>query len=359
MTKWSATDGALSVLARWETNLWIAIAVVLIYGTVASPAFMNAGNLLDQARPSLVLGLLSLGMFVVILTGEIDLSVTSSLGIAAVSMGLLFDAGIPLIVASIMAVLIGAVIGCVNGLLVARLGFPSLIVTLGMLIALRGVCFLLLEDRPITGFPDEFTALGNSTITGTSIPWALVVLVAATFAFAWLVHWTLWGRWVYFVGANQVTARFSGVPVTGIKFSVFVISGACAGLAAVMLTSMYASVRADSGDGMLLGVLTVVLLGGVSIFGGRGTLVGVISALILVALLRNAMGLINVPAEIQELVVGLLLIAAVAASTLTSHVQRRAGQLRTPPSVGPVGEPAFGKLAHQEAMHKQGKDDEG
>lgn len=299
------------VARRWETILILLIILSLFWLASLSPHFLALDNLMRQTRAVVVIGILALGLTPVVLAAEIDLSGESILAVCAVTFGLLFEGGLDVWTAALLTVLLGAVMGLINGLLVGVLNLPSLAVTLGTLIGYRGLAFVILERRPISGFPSAFTSLGTGTFGNTAVPNALLILLALAALVGAVLHATTYGRRLYAIGHNRQTARFSGVPVNGMRVQAFVFSGACAGFGAVMLAARFGSVRADAGTGLILDIVAAVLLGGVSIFGGVGTVGGVLLALLLIGLLRNGMSLANLPGEIQSIVIGSLLFAAV------------------------------------------------
>lgn len=309
--------------AQWEVVLVGLIIAAIVAGSWLSPFFLNVGNLLGQTRSSVVVGLLALGLACVVVTGEIDLSGESILAVSAVTLGLLWEAGVPIWLAAVLVVLLATAIGAVNGILVAVARLPSLVVTLGTLIALRGFAYVLLEDRPVTGFPAGFVALSNGTLFGTVVPTALVLFIAVALIIGTLVHLTVWGRWLYAIGSNRATAEISGVPVAWVTLSSFALSGCLAGLAGVMLAARFASVRADMATGALLSGLTVVLLGGISIAGGSGRILGVVLSLALVGLVDDGLSLANISDDAQQLVLGTLLIAAVLVPRFIAYTDDR------------------------------------
>jgi rhamnose transport system permease protein len=312
----------ISVAGKWETILVLFIIISIILGGVLSPHFLNTENLLNQTRSFIVVGFLALGLTVVIVTGEIDLSGESILALCAVVLGLLYRHGVNIWAASIMIVMLGSIVGAMNGMLTVFFKLPSLVVTLASLIAFRGLAFVLLERYPIAGFPEPFVQLGNGNIGSTQIPQSLVVFGIASIVVFIMLHLTIWGRRLYAIGANPVSAALSGVPIRWTKISTFILSGTMAGCATIMLAARYDSVRADAGQGLLLSILTVVLLGGVSIFGGSGNLGGVILSLILVGLIQNGMSLANIFSEAQKLIIGILLILAVIIPRLISALDK-------------------------------------
>jgi rhamnose transport system permease protein len=304
-------DRLAALFRRWEAALIILILIAIVVGANLSPFFLSAENLLSQTRAFIVVGMLSLGLTIVVVIGEIDLSGESILAVCAVILGLLYEAGVSIWLGCFLALLLGGVLGLINGLIVSKLQLPSLVVTLASLIAYRGLAFVILERRPITGFPPDFVALGNGNLSSTQIPQSLPVFILVGLLVAALLHSTVQGRWMYAVGGNARTAELSGLPIGRIRILVFTLSGALAGLGAIILAARFDSVRADAAQGALLSAVTAVLLGGVSIFGGAGTVGGVVLSLILVGLLQNGMRLANIAAEVQQMIIGTLLIAAV------------------------------------------------
>jgi len=301
----------IGAVGKWESVLVLFIITSVVLGWVLSPYFLNTENLLNQSRSFIVVGFLALGLAPIVITGDLDLSGESILALCAVILGLLFEQGVNVWVASFIVIIVGSIIGLLNGVLTAVLGLPSLVVTLASLISFRGLAYVILEDRPIVGFPEPFIALGNGNIGSTLIPQSLIAFGIVSIIIFVMVHFTIWGRRLYAIGRNSASAALSGVPVRRIRISAFILSGALAGCASILLAARYASVRADVATGLLLSVLTVVLLGGISIFGGSGNLPGVVLSLILVGLIQNGMSLANIAEEAQYLFIGVLLIASV------------------------------------------------
>jgi rhamnose transport system permease protein len=215
-----------------------------------------------------------------------------------------------------------------NGLLVARAGLPSLVVTLGTLALFRGLALIVLGPRGISDFPDAFTELGFGRVPGTPIPWPFVIFIALAVLLGIVLHRTWIGRQIYAIGKNAGAARYSGVRVTRVKIGLFVLSGLIASLAGIILTSRLSSARADAGAGMTLTVVTVVLLGGVNIFGGSGTIPGVALAVIAVAVMQNALRLASVTVEVQSIALGLLLILSVVIPTFAHQAKSAIDRVR-------------------------------
>jgi rhamnose transport system permease protein len=318
------------VLGSWEAILLVALlAVVLVAGAmvdgVATPRFWRFVTL--EAIP---IALIALPLTLVVITGEIDLSVASTLGLTCVVMGQLWHAGVrslPLIVA--LCLLLGALLGAVNGLFVTAFGLPSLAVTIGTLALYRGLAFVVLGDRAVADYPKAWTHNAIAPIPGSVIPWFILVVAALAVVFGVLLYATPVGRGLYAMGNNADAARFAGVAVGRAKFWLFVLTGAMSALAGVYWTLRFASARADNADGLELAVVAAVLLGGVSIFGGRGGLVGVLAAVALLGTLRNALQLADVPANALTIVTGSLLIASVVGPNAVRLARERLRR-RTP-----------------------------
>ena len=301
----------LSVLSRWETLLVVAIAGLIVLGALLSPFFLTARNFSNLIAALMEVAIMALPMTLIIVAGEIDLSVESMAGLASSLLGFLWAADVPLGVAIPIVLLVGALGGLLNGLLVARGRLPSLVVTLGTLALFRGLALIVLGPRGVSNFPPAFTELGFGHVPGTLIPWPFVIFLGLAAILGIVLHRTWIGRQIYAIGKNAGAARFSGVRVIRLKTGLFVLSGLVAALAGIILTSRLSSARADAGAGMTLTVVTVVLLGGVNIFGGSGTIPGVALAVIAVAVMQNALRLASVTVEVQSIALGLLLILSV------------------------------------------------
>ncbi len=325
----------MRALARWETVLVIALVGLIGLGTSLSPFFLTAGNFSNLLRNFIEVAIMALPMTLIIVAGEIDLSVESMAGLSSAILGFLWAEGVPLEIGIPLVLLVGALGGLLNGTIVARGGLPSLVVTLGTLALFRGMALIVLGPRGVSDFPPAFTELGFGNVPGTLIPWPFVIFVVLAALLAILLHGTWIGRQIFAIGKNAGTARYSGVRVTRIRIALFVLSGVIAALAGVILTSRLSSARADAGQGMTLTVATVVLLGGTNIFGGSGTIPGVVLAVLAVAVMQSALRLANVTVEVQSIALGLLLILSVVIPNLahqaTSALDRVRGG-RPPPA---------------------------
>ncbi|SNS12732.1 monosaccharide ABC transporter membrane protein, CUT2 family [Geodermatophilus saharensis] len=302
------------------TTFLVLFLVVAAFTVDGFASTRNAGFLLLDV---VVIALIALPLTLIVVTGEIDLSVASTVGLSSAVMGRLWLAGLPLETIVPLVLVLGAVLGAVNGFLVTRLGLPSLAVTIGTLALYRGLAFVVLGDQAVADFPRAWTTWAISSIGSTGIPTVvlpLLVLVAVT---AVVLHATPVGRALYAMGNSEDAARFSGIDVARTKLWLFVVTGVVSALGGVYWTLRYGSARADNATGLELQVIAAILLGGVSIFGGSGGLLGVIAGALLLGSVRNALQLVNVPSDVLNIVTGVLLIAAVVAPQVAARVRGR------------------------------------
>jgi rhamnose transport system permease protein len=322
---------AARLLVRWETLLVVAIVGVGIWSATLSPFFLKSANLLDLVTPYVFIGLMAFGLTFVVITGEIDISVASTLAASIVCFAQIFGAGVNIWLAALAALGIAAALGLANGLLVGVLNLPSLAVTLGTLAAYSGLAFIVLSGEGVASFPAGFTKFGGGYLVNKELPVALLVMLGFAVALGVLLHATRFGRYLFSIGSNREAARLSGIPVTRVRITVFVLSGLMAGIAGLVYVGYFGSARADAAQGSLLDVVTAVVLGGVGIFGGTGSMPGVLLALVLVAEVRNGMQLANLSGQLQNIVIGVLLLAAIVAGNLIASAQTgglRAAKLR-------------------------------
>lgn len=305
----------------------LVVAVVVV--TQLSPYFFDAQNFSQIATDSLEIGLIALAMTPLIVMREIDLSVGSTLGLSAVVFGELASHDVPLLAAIVATVLLGALAGLVNGLLVTRFGLSSIVVTLGTMALYRGLANAIVGDQTITTLPEAFVASDTRLLVGSliTVPHALFALAAI--AAALILHRTTFGRRIFFSGSAPEVASMSGVRVDRMKVWLFVATGAMAAVAALFMTSRLQSVRADTGTGLELLVLTVVLLGGADIRGGRGTIFGTLVALALVGVVRSGMALGDLPDQARVAVVGGLLLLSICAGVGIEALRRSVARRRT------------------------------
>ncbi|WP_435155408.1 ABC transporter permease [Amycolatopsis sacchari] len=311
----------LSRLASWDAAVIVVTIVVLVIASGAVENFGTSRNFTFLLLDLLPIALVALPMTFVVVTGEIDLSVASTLGLTSAVMGEAWNRGMTIESIIPLCIVLGAVLGALNGFFVTVLKLPSLAVTIGTLALYRGLAFVVLGDSAVADFPRDYTSWVTGTIGGGPIPNVLIPLVVLAVVFGVVLHATPIGRAVFAAGANEQAARFAGIRVGHLKFWLYVVSGAVAGLAGVLWTLRYSSARADNGFGLELAVVAAVLLGGVSIFGGKGTLPGVLAGVVLLATLQNALRLQDVSNEALNIVTGVLLIISVLLPNLVTRTR--------------------------------------
>lgn len=310
------------LLVRRETAIIGLLALVLVIASISVPHFaapITYNFLLLDMAPVL---LIALPMTLVIITGEIDLSVASVMGLSSSIVGALVQAGWAFPAAAGVALLVGLAGGAINGLLVTRVGLPSLAVTIGTLALFRGIAQGLLGTTAVTSFPAFWTDLATSTIPGTLIPVVTILVVALAIVFGVLLHFTPFGRGVYAIGLSSDAAAFSGVKIARTKFILFVLAGVVSALAGIFYTLRFGSARGDNATGLELSVVAAVLLGGVSIFGGRGALPGVLAGALLIGALSSALRLAGITSDIINVITGTLLVLSVIVTSFLAWLQR-------------------------------------
>lgn len=299
-------------LQGWELFLIGVLAVIVIANSLLSPDYLLLSNQVNLFQLSIEKIIVALVMTFIIVNGEIDLSVGSMMGLAACAFGWMFQNGVPAWLAIVIVLAIGVAGGAVNAFFIARLGLPSLVVTLATLIGFRGLARVLVEDRGINGFPLWFNALGQQGLIGP-FPFSLVSFLVL-FLLCWVVlQQTGFGRKTYVIGTNRDVADFAGIDTARHKAILFIASGLVSAFAGLLYAARVGAVRGDVAFGFELDIITIVLLGGVSITGGSGTLLGTLLSILIVLNLRNGMALLNVTGHIQTGVIGLLLIVSVLA----------------------------------------------
>ncbi|MDR5857285.1 ABC transporter permease [Caballeronia sp. LZ062] len=316
-------DSALSIAKRrhlqWEAMLVIVLAVSLVAGRVLAPMFLSSANLSNMLADFTEIALIALPMTLVIVAAEIDLSVASVLGASSALMGVLWHLGLPMPLVIAIVLVAGTLAGLLNGLVIVRFGLPSLAVTIGTLALYRGLAYVLLGDQAIADFPASYTAFGINTVGDTFLPMPFLLVIAGAIVFTILLQATPFGRSLYAIGANPTAAQFSGIDVGKTKLKLFMMSGAMSALAGIVYTLRFTSARGDNGEGFELSVIAAVLFGGVSIFGGRGSMIGVLLSLVIIGVLRNALTLADVSSETLTIVTGALLLSSVLIPNLVAR----------------------------------------
>ncbi len=300
---------------RHETILAVLCVIVIAFLATLSDKFLTVDNLLNQGRLMTEVGLVAIAMTFVICTGGIDLSVGSIVGLAAILGGVFWQKlGLPLPFAMFLAIVVGTLAGMFNGLIIVRFGVPPLIATLATLALYRGLAEGISQARSTRGFPDWFYMLGQGEIAG--VPTQLWIFGLVALAGALILGLTTWGRIVYAIGANEVAARFSCLPVDRAKIAIYTASGGVAAMAGVIFVSRVSTTRSDMGTSLELDAITAVVLGGTSIFGGRGTVIGTLLGLILIQSLKNGLSLSGVKGDGTIVLIGVVLIATLLISNL-------------------------------------------
>jgi rhamnose transport system permease protein len=303
-------SGIWERLKSWEGFLLVLLLVIIAINSVQSPAYLSIGNQVNLFQLSIEKIIVALVMTFIIINGEIDLSVASMMGLSACTLGWLHEQGAPIEIGLLVGLAVGVLGGAFNGFWIAVVGLPSLVATLATMIMYRGLARVLLEDRSIGYFVEWFDALGQKALIGP-LPLAMLLFFAFVVIAIVLLQYSGFGRYVYVIGNSKDVARYSGVKVRRVKMLLFIASGAFAAISGLLFAARLGAVRGDLALGFELDIITIVLLGGVSIFGGSGTIWGVLLAILIVLNLRNGMSLANLTGHIQTGVIGVLLILSV------------------------------------------------
>ena len=306
-------------LLRHEAILAVLLVLALVVLAMQSDRFFTVDNLLNQGRLMAEVGLVALAMTFVIVSAGIDLSVGSILGLVAILLGVFWQKlGLPLPLAMVLGVVVGALAGLVNGIIITRFRVPPLIATLATLALYRGLAEGISQARSVRGYPEWFFVLGQGEVLG--VPTQLWIFLACAMIAAIVLGMSTFGRATYVTGANAVAARFSGIPVDRTILLIYTASGLISGLAAIIFVSRVSTTRSDMGTGLELDVITAVVLGGTSIFGGRGTIIGTLLGLVLMQALKNGLALAGVKGDGTIVVIGLILIATIIISNLVRRI---------------------------------------
>ena len=299
------------VVASWEFLLLIVGIGIFYLNMQASPYFLDPWNLSDATFNFTEKAMIAFAMALVIICGEIDLSVASIIALVSTCMGFAVQMGADTGMLIVIGLLIGAVCGAFNGFLVAGLGLPSIVVTIGTLSLFRGIAYIMLGDKAYSGYPESFAFFGQGYVWWV-ITFEIVLFIVLAILFYVLLHRTSFGRSVIAIGNNPTAALFSGIRVARVKFILFVLTGIMSAVAAICLTSRLGSTRPSIAVGWELEIVTMVVLGGVNILGGSGTVPGVVIAAIIMGIVTFGLGLLNVPGIVMSIFIGLLLITVIA-----------------------------------------------
>ncbi|BCH34325.1 ABC transporter permease [Mesorhizobium sp. L-8-10] len=322
------------VLLRWEVILVILLAATVVVNTIVSPYFLDVFNLADATFNFSEKAIIALAMALLILVRQIDLSVAAIVALAAMAIGYAAEAGFGPFALFAVGIGVGLLCGIFNGFVVTWFSLPSIVITIGTMSLFRGLTQVILGDQAKTKYPQEFLDLGQSyfiKMKETGIPWLFVPPVPLSFLiflvlavlFGLFLHKTAVGRQLFAIGSNPVAARFSGIPVDRLRFLLFVTSGALSGLAATLLTARLGSMRSNIGVGWELDIVTMVILGGVSIAGGVGSILGVVLAVLVLGLVTFGMSLNNIPGQVVSVYIGALLIAVIAIPRIVDKIRIR------------------------------------
>ena len=329
-------------LLRWEVGLVAALFAVIVFGTHASSQYLTSSNLFFLNLSIGEVAIMTLPMTLLIVTGEIDLSVASILGMSSALVGELYSHGwpMPYVIAAVLVA--GAAAGCFNGFLVTRVGLPSLAVTIGTLTLYRGIAVVILGPNTISTFPEKYTNVGVESVphTGGYMSYSVGFFILLAIVFGIVLHTTPFGRTLFAMGANDEAARYAGIRVKRTKLILFVVSGIVCALAGILYTFRLSTAVQDNGVGLELSVVTIVLLGGVSIFGGRGTIVGVVLAIAVFAGLQSALFLTNFEQRAMGVVTGSLLLLSVLIPNVSAFIERGRNVLRRRELGSAAGAPA-------------------
>ena len=322
----SIPDRRSSALARtfasWEFLLIVVAILIFFLNTQASPYFLDPWNLSDATFNFTEKAMIAFAMALVIISGEIDLSVASIIALVSTCMGFAVQLGADTPTLILVALIVGALCGTFNGLLVAKLGLPSIVVTIGTLSLFRGIAYIMLGDQAYSGYPASFAFFGQGYVWWV-VTFEMVLFLLLAILFYVVLHRTSFGRSVYAIGNNPTAALFSGIRVARVKFILFVLTGIMSAIAAICLTSRLGSTRPSIAVGWELEIVTMVVLGGVSILGGSGSMPGVVIAAIVMGMVTFGLGLLNVPGIVMSIFVGLLLISVIALPIVIHRLRSR------------------------------------
>lgn len=302
----------------WYILIVLIVLCSLMVRRFASP--LTVGFLLLDVIPILIMGL---PMTMVMITGDIDLSVASVLGLSSALVGVLTQAGLPFWLVLVIAMVVGIVCGAFNGVMTAYVGLPALAVTIGTMALYRGLALVVIGDRAVANFPPAATAFVTSKLGATGIPVVMVGVLLLIILFGLWLHMTPFGRGVFALGNSKEAARFVGVDVARSRLVLFIASGFVASLAGIFWTLRYASARSDNGMGLELSVIAAVVLGGVSVFGGKGTIPGSVAGILIIGVVNFALRLNRVPEVVLVTLTGLLLIISVVTPSLVADARDR------------------------------------
>jgi len=325
--------GLAAALSRHKRELppAVALVAVLLAVLVAAPAFFGASNLRDLALNNAPVLIVAIGMTLVILVGEIDISVGSQFAVCSVAAGMLAKAGVPIVIVPFLVLAIGAAMGAVNGFLVGTLGLPSIIVTLAMLVAWRDALRWATEGAWVQDLPDDFQWFGVSAAAAQAL--IVVVAVLVLLSCGWALRNLQVGRSLYAVGSDEEAARLAGIEPKRVVFGVFTATGALVGLAAVLNAVRFNAVPSNAGLGLELTAVAAVVVGGTAITGGRGTVLGTLIGVLLLGTIGTAMTYVGISPFWAKAIQGLIILAALVADAALARFERHGSLFGRRPAV--------------------------
>ncbi len=309
-------------LFTWESFLLLMAVLVFILNSFASPYFLNAWSLSDATFNFSEKAIIALPLAMVIIVREIDISVASIIALSSTAMGFAAQTGSGVFAICMVGMTVGCLCGLFNGLLVTRLNIPSIVVTIGTMSLFRGITYILLGDQALKNYPESFAFFGQGYVFWL-FGFEFVSFLVLAVVFYVLLQKTNFGRRTYAIGNNPTAAYYSGINVARHKLILFTLVGLFCGIASIMLTSRLGSTRPTIALGWELNIITMVVLGGVSILGGSGTIIGVVIAVFLMGLVTVGLGLLNVPGIVMSIIIGLMLISVIALPKIFSMVKNR------------------------------------
>lgn len=311
-----------TAIFSWPSLLLVVAISLFILNIFTSPYFLSPWALSDATFNFTEKAIIAFAMALLIISGEIDLSVAAIIALASTIMGFCLQFGFGTIELVLVGILVGIVCGAFNGVLVVGLGLPSIVVTIGTMSFFRGLSFIILGDKAFNGYPTDFAFFGQGYVWWV-ISFEFVLFIAVALAYYVLLHKTNFGRQVFAIGNNPIAAKFSGIRVKRVKFILFCLVGLMSGIAAILLTSRLGSTRPSIAQGWELEVITMVVLGGVSILGGSGTVQGVFIAAFIMGLISFGLGLLNIPGIVMSIFIGGLLIFVIALPIIVRQIKNR------------------------------------
>ncbi len=318
--RWSFTK---NIFLKWETLLIIIFIIFNLVMIFTTKYYLDLKNIFDMTFIFTEKGLVALIMAFIIITGNIDISVASIMGLSSVVMAYLFQSGLNIWVASLVGLIIATICGFLNGFIITKVKLPSIIITLATYSLYRGIAYVILGDKAVSGFTEKFSFIGRGYIGNSIIPFPLLVFIVLAVILSLILHKTTFGRMIFSMGWNEMTCFASGIPVNKIKLILFSLSGFMSGIAGLFLTSRIGNTRPNIATGFELEIITTVILGGVMMSGGTGNMAGVVISILLIGTIRYGLGLHNIPGQIMLIVSGVLLISSILLNNLIKKLVLR------------------------------------